>query len=305
MTTRRRGRGSVLAATLVASLAALLGAWVPGAHADVAAQGCSSHAVVVVEPGPGPVPICFDGTISGMDALQLAGANPVTYGFSGQGAAVCQLYGVGNPPDSSCLIGGGGQYWAYYRAGPGAGGWTYSRAGASTTTVTDGSMEGWRYGTGAAPTFVDYCSVVGCAPPATDPPATQPAPPPDPPASAAPQASGAASGPATPTVAGESASRPDGKAADAKGDGKAADGSTTASGDPKPGTPSTTGRDGRTTSATRRTAKRDSVEVAAGAGGGGSGGGSPIGMVVALAVVAAAVAGGLLLRRRRRGPAPG
>ena len=67
---------------------------------------------------------------------------------------MCALYGVGNPADSNCLIGPGGAYWAYYRAGPGATGWTYSRGGASGTTVTDGSVEGWRYGTGAAPAFV-------------------------------------------------------------------------------------------------------------------------------------------------------
>ena len=147
------------------------------ARADVTTQGCSARAVVVVEPGPGPVTICFDGSISGLDALQLAGANPVTYGFAGQGAAVCQLFGVGNPADSSCLVGPGGEYWAYYRAGPGAGGWTYSRGGASTTTVTDGSVEGWRYGTGAAPGFVSFCAVVGCGPPPTDPPPATQAPP--------------------------------------------------------------------------------------------------------------------------------
>ncbi len=147
------------------------------ARADVAAQGCSAQAVVVVEPGPGAVSICFDGSISGLEALQLAGANPVTYGFSGQGGAVCQLYGVGNAADSNCLIGPGGQYWAYSRAAPGASGWTYSRAGASTTTVTDGSVEGWRYGTGGAPVFVPFCSVVSCAPPPTEAPPPTAAPP--------------------------------------------------------------------------------------------------------------------------------
>ena len=77
-------------------------------------------AVVVVEPGPGPVPICFEGAISGLDALQLAVGVPnvATYGFAGQGAAVCAINGVGNPADqSSCLVGPGSQYWAYYRAG--------------------------------------------------------------------------------------------------------------------------------------------------------------------------------------------
>ena len=126
------------------------------AHADVDCAGLQRRARSSSSSRvPARSSICFDGSISGLDALQLAGANPATYGFAGQGAAVCQLYGVGNPADSSCLIGPGGQYWAYYRAGPGAGGWTYSRGGASSTTVTDGSVEGWRYGTGGAPGFVE------------------------------------------------------------------------------------------------------------------------------------------------------
>src|SRR4029077_1433092 len=132
--------------------------------------------------------------ISGLDALQLAGANPVTYGFAGQGAAVCQLYGVGNPADQSCLIGPGGQYWAYFRAAPGAGGWTYSRGGAASTTVVDGSVEGWRYGAGGAPGFVAFCSVVSCAPPPTSPPPTAPPVTAPPVAPAAPTASPAGGG---------------------------------------------------------------------------------------------------------------
>ena len=121
------GRRAVAVPSSRSSLAAAL----VGRHdcrADVTAQGCPRggrrrHGGT----GSARRSIHFDGTINGIDALQLAGANPVTYGFAGQGAAVCQLYGVGNPADGSCLIGPGGQYWAYFRAAPGAGGWTYSR----------------------------------------------------------------------------------------------------------------------------------------------------------------------------------
>ena len=300
MTTRARGRGVLLAVALVAST---LGIAAP-ARADVTAAGCSARAVVVVEPGPGPVTICFDGTISGLEALQLAGANPVTYGFAGQGAAVCQLYGVGNPADSSCLIGPGGQYWAYYRANPGAGGWTYSRAGATQTTVSDGSVEGWRYGTGAAPGFVSFCSQVGCGPPPTEPPPATQAPPP---VTAAPDSGPSSPGPvgdttATPPRATTDTGKPKGEAATTND--SAADAKDTKDGkDSKDGATTTTGRSGTKTS--ERRDESDTVEVAAGSGGGGSDGGSPLGVIVALAVVAVAVAGGLLLRRRRRGPAPG
>jgi hypothetical protein len=299
-----RARGLLLAVALAASVFGLAAP----AHADVSAQGCTARAVVVVEPGPGAVSICFDGAISGLDALQLAGADPVTYGFAGQGAAVCQLYGVGNPADSSCLVGSGGQYWAYYRAAPGAGGWTYSRAGASTTTVTDGSVEGWRYGTGGAPGFVSFCAVVGCAPPPTAPPPVTQAPPPvtDAPVATAPATAGSAS-PAPASSSAKDSGRADAKGSD-KADGKAADAGSADHGTTadRGSATSTTGKDGRNAAAhDDRKDRSATVELAAGGGGGGGDGGSPIGVIVALAVVAAGVGGGLWLRRRRRGPAPG
>jgi hypothetical protein len=309
MTAGARARGLLLAVALAGSVFGLAAP----AGAEVSAQGCTSRAVVVVEPGPGAVSICFDGAISGLDALQLAGANPVTYGFTGQGAAVCQLYGVGNPADSSCLVGSGGQYWAYYRAAPGAGGWTYSRAGASTTTVTDGSVEGWRYGTGGAPGFVSFCAVVGCGPPPTDPPPATQAPPPvtaAPPAAPAP-ATGGTAGPATASSSAKEPGKADAKA-DARSDTKDS-GKTAAAGSADHGTTadrgsatSTTDEHGRTTAAHDvRKDRSGPVELAAGGSGGGGDGGSPVGVIVAIAVVAAGVGGGLWLRRRRRGPAPG
>ncbi|HEY3673416.1 MAG TPA: hypothetical protein VGN51_20945 [Acidimicrobiia bacterium] len=310
MTFGGRGRAVLLAVALTVPSAGLAAGPAAVAHADVTAQGCSARAVVVVEPGPGPVTICFDGSVSGLEALQLAGANPVTYGFAGQGAAVCQLFGVGNPADqSSCLVGPGSQYWAYYRAGPGAGGWTYSRGGASTTTVTDGSVEGWRYGTGGAPGFVSFCAVVGCGPPPTEAPPVTQAPPavtPSPPMVA--PGTGTPTDSPTATVGGASASKADGKA-DSKSDSKAKDDSPSSGSDARKGADGATsttakGKDGRTTSAERKD-RSDSAEVAAGGSGGGSDGGSPIGVIVAIAIVAVAVAAGLLVRRRRGGPAHG
>jgi hypothetical protein len=294
-----RGRGLLLAGVLAASF---LGVTTP-AYADAGAQGCSARAVVVVEPGPGPVTICFDGTISGLVALQLAGANPVTYGFAGQGAAVCQLYGVGNPADSSCLIGPGGQYWAYYRAGPGATGWTFSRAGASSTTVTDGSVEGWRYGTGAAPGFVSFCSVAGCASPPTDPPPATAATPPatGAPSATAPSATGGAPESSAP-ASGASDAKPGATASGVPGQG---DDSASPAGTSAEAAPSTTGKGGHSASSDDRGHRSGTVEVAAGSAGGGGGGGSPAGVIVALVIVGAGVTGGLWLRRRRRGPASG
>lgn len=297
MTAGARVRRLLFAAALVASLVGF--ATPDPAGADAGTQGCSSRAVVVVEPGPGPVTICFDGTISGLDALQLAGANPVTYGFAGQGGAVCQLYGVGNPADSSCLVGPGGQYWAYYRAGPGAGGWTYSRGGASSTTVTDGSVEGWKYGTGAAPGFVSFCAVAGCAPPPTDPPPVTEA---APPVTAAPATAAPVTGAPSDTAA-PGTTKPARGSEAAKDGGRSGDHPSSGAADPKRGGTTTTGKSGTKTSDHRPSS--GNVELASGGSGGGGGAGSPVGVVVALAAVAVAVATGLLLRRRRRGPAPG
>lgn len=295
------GRGlrvlQVLLVALVSAAALGLG---PAAHADVVAQGCSSRAVVVVEPGPGAVSICFDGSISGLAALRLAGANPVTYGFAGQGAAVCQLYGVGNPPDQSCLIGPGGQYWAYFRAAPGAGGWTYSRGGAGSTTVVDGSVEGWRYGTGSPPGFVAFCSVVSCAPPPTSPPATAPpatAPPVAPAAPAGPTASPAGGGNGGAAAPGAPATTAPSSAKDGKGGAGAESGAAATS---------TIGGAGGTGTTGKRQARRAGDDVALGPGSGSGGNsGSPLGVVIAIVVVVLAAGTGFWVRHRRRGSAPG
>ncbi|HUF83364.1 MAG TPA: hypothetical protein VMQ81_02115 [Acidimicrobiia bacterium] len=127
-----------------------------------------SRAVVIVDTGGGArrTVITFSGSISGLGALQAAGANPETIDYGGSlGQAVCKLYGVGDNPDpSSCPDG-----WRYYRATGGAGGWSYSGAGPSNTTVRDGDVEGWGYNT--TPPFSSFCSVAGCAPPPPPPPA--------------------------------------------------------------------------------------------------------------------------------------
>ena len=143
------------------------------ARAVVSAEAGTSTAVVVVDTGSGAHQsvIHFDGSISGYTRCNSPVRNPVSIAYGALGQAVCQLYGVGDAPVPSQCPGG---YWVYYRAVGGAGGWTQSSLGVSNTTVHDGDVEGWKYG-GGQPPFASYCSVVGCAPPPTDPPpATQP-----------------------------------------------------------------------------------------------------------------------------------
>lgn len=145
------------------------------------ATGGPHRATVVVDPGSGPVwsaCISFSGTISGLDALELAaatipGLDPVYEPYPGQGRAVCRLLGVGNDPPN-CL-GKTVEYWSYFRNG------AYSRGGGGASVVTDGDVEGWAFTTGAAPRAsthgtqaVPASAVPTTAPPTTPPPASPP-----------------------------------------------------------------------------------------------------------------------------------
>jgi hypothetical protein len=166
---------------------ALLCALAIGAAVTVAdappVAAAESRAVVVIDTSQGSrrTVITFSGSITGIKALELAGASPVTYGFAGQGAAVCALDGVGHAANDGCLgTPSDPRYWAYFRAPDGAGGWAYSNQCACTTTVRDGDVEGWRFGTGQQPPFVSFCDVAGCAPPPTSSSTPTPAPAPAP-----------------------------------------------------------------------------------------------------------------------------
>ncbi len=161
-----RVRHAVLAAalTVVCLLAALVGPMAPRAIASG-----PSRAVVVADSGTGVVVrgIEFEGdSISGIEALQLAGLAPVLQSFTGEGGAVCAISGVGCPSDDSCLTcDGRGYYWSYWRAPAGSSGYAYSRVGAGATRVHDGDVEAWRWGTGSAPAYRSFTSVFPPAPP--------------------------------------------------------------------------------------------------------------------------------------------
>lgn len=155
---RLRSALGAAAVIVVCLLAAMAGGRAPGA----AASG-PNRAVVVADSGTGVLVrgIEFEAdSISGVEALQLAGLDPVLQGFDGQGGAVCALQGVGCPSDGSCLTcDARGYYWAYHRAPAGSGAFTYSRVGAGATRVHDGDVEGWKWGTGSPPPFHSFASV--------------------------------------------------------------------------------------------------------------------------------------------------
>lgn len=146
---------------------------------EVGAQ-TAHRAAVVVDTGSGVVTRCVtfaEDAITGLAALERAGLDPVVRAFSGQGGGVCGLNGVGCPADSSCLTCQAPNYWAYYRADGGAGGFTYSSAGAGSTSVTDGDVEAWRWGSGAAPGYRSFDSVCPLQPPPTTTTTSAPSPP--------------------------------------------------------------------------------------------------------------------------------
>ncbi len=148
------------------------------------AQAAAEHrALVVVDTGTTTYRqlITFtEDSVTGVHALELAGANPVIYTYSGQGGAVCRLFGVGRDSGPGCLGGADGdsRYWAYFRAPSGTSSFTYSRAGAGSVQVHDGDVEGWKFGTGQAPAW----SAVP-APPTTTTTGVPTPPPTSPPAS--------------------------------------------------------------------------------------------------------------------------
>jgi hypothetical protein len=274
----------------------------------------SSRAVVNV--GGSNHVVTFDGSTSGIAALQMAaGVEIISYG--GQGVAVCRINGVGNPPiPGECLGEASGQYWSYWRAAPGAGGFSYSGGGAGGTLVTDGAVEGWSFGSGSPPPFSSFCAVAGCAPPAP-PPTVAPIAPPIAPPAAPPTARPTSS----PAVAGSSGSSSTGGSAAAttnetkgsagnqdpgkeagKGSGSAKNGDSNAPDQPDSGSGSASeSSDGGTG---RGANERDGQQAAGPVVSREDEGGSPWGVAAAAGAFAALGAGGYVVRKRRRLPLP-
>jgi hypothetical protein len=274
------------------------------------ASAATATAVVVIDTGTNvrSAVIHFEGTVTGIEALQLAGANPVTYGYAGQGAAVCELDGVGNPP-SSCLIGPNSEYWAYFVSRDGATSWTYARGCACSSTVGDGAVEGWRYGTGAAPrASASFCAYVSCAAPA---PTTAPS-------GGGGGSSGGAGGGSSGSGGGGTAGVEPSAGGGPGGSANGAPGNVGAAGAGTGGAPPVADNDAppaadivpSTTSASTTTTRRDDGDrrlaaLARNGSGGGDGSGSPLGVVIAAGALGATVAGAVALRRRRIRSSPG
>ena len=183
---------------VAAACAPVLG---PAAAPVVAAQPTPAHrAAVIVDTGTEVRRVCVrfaEESITGIEALTRAGTDPVLRAFSGKGAAVCSLCGTGCPGDETCLTcDPGGRFWSYSRAPAGTAALRTSGVGASSTTVRDGDVEGWRWGTGGTPPFATVAEVCGEAPDPSTTTTAATAPPPGP-ATAPPPAVTTAPSPAT------------------------------------------------------------------------------------------------------------
>ena len=163
----------------LAALGAIVGLIVAGSVGGPgSARADTMHRAAVIVEGDGQVRRIVvefpEDSITGIELLRRAGADPVVYAYSGIGGAVCRLFGVGRDAGPDCLGGtnGDARYWAYFRASAGSSTFRYAAVGGGSTSVRDGDVEGWRYGTGASPTYASIDSILGISPPPTAPPPT-------------------------------------------------------------------------------------------------------------------------------------
>jgi len=89
---------------------------------------------------------------TGLNALQ--GAGFTVTGTQRWGLAfVCRINGQPTPAQDPCVnTPPPTAYWSYWHGTPG-GTWTYSSVGASSYNPAIGTVEGWRYGSGQAPSI--------------------------------------------------------------------------------------------------------------------------------------------------------
>ncbi len=134
----------------VVAVAFLFGSLFPIGAAPAACAAEGPTAALVVDTGSGDAlrycVVLPDGSVTGLEVIKLASEqHGLQYRLGYGGNVVCQLAGVGYESDE-CLK-EGPEFWGYWR-GNGSGGWEWSSSGAGSTTVRDGDVEGWAWGTG-------------------------------------------------------------------------------------------------------------------------------------------------------------
>jgi hypothetical protein len=310
-TNARTGRVGLVALALVSLVLGALAITSPSSGA-----AGPNRAAVIVETGADThrVLIEFDAeSISGLEALELAGAQPSIASWTGMGGAVCALYGVGHPANQQECLGtpGDQRFWAYWHVPAGGSGFTdetFSRAGGSSVRVRDGDVEGWRYGTGEPPEFVAFASLV--PPPPPPPPTDEPSP------STRPAGSGPSVGPAGPSGAGGPSATvgtttttrrasirpaaPSRRNKDADKDGDQADGRRKAGGDDDRGETAGKSGDDAPPDASDARSRQEVDSEQASASREGSGGGGSAWALIGFAIVMGALAAAIYVAHRAR-----
>lgn len=139
------------------------------------------RAGVIVQHGDGSVQaqcVTFpEESITGLDILLRSGLDLNIDASNSMGATICRLDGEGCTfPQQDCFCqctGSNCVYWSYWRWENGT--WVYSNLGASSTSVTDGGIEGWVWGQGnngaspppSPPPIDDICAASAPTPTAT------------------------------------------------------------------------------------------------------------------------------------------
>jgi hypothetical protein len=127
--------------------------------APAAAQGVTRVALVI-DPGDGTL-ITTVVTLSrahptGYDVLQQSGVDVLAQN-SAMGVAICSISGTGCPM-SNCFCQAPANNWTYWHLQEGI--WVYSAVGASMHRVSDGAVEGWRWGSGDPPRVLTFDEVL-------------------------------------------------------------------------------------------------------------------------------------------------
>ncbi|TPG19474.1 hypothetical protein [Pedococcus bigeumensis] len=179
--------------TAVAGLVVAGGLTLPGGAAQAAACSGTSGVTVVIDYGSSSTTSCASGDpTSAMSALRAVAAvvSPQRY----PGTVVCRINGT--PASDPCIqMPPADAYWAFYHALRG-GSWTYSQVGVAGYNPAPGSVIGFAFGSGGAPSSA--------------PPAAAPKPQPKPTPRPSPSSSSSKPPAAKPKPAGTTPAKPSG-----------------------------------------------------------------------------------------------
>ncbi|WP_157581838.1 MULTISPECIES: hypothetical protein [unclassified Phycicoccus] len=269
----------------VAGLVLAGGLALPGGAAQAAACSNTTGVTVVIDYGSSSSTLCAADDTSAMKVLKKVATvvSPVQY----PGTVVCKINSV--PSDQSCQrMPPASAYWAFFHA-PRGGSWTYSSSGVADYDPAPGSVIGFAFGSGGAPSSPPPAKAAPKPSPSPSPSSSSsrpPAPKPKPASTTPPRPSSSSSSagakPGTTSAAG-SVTRPGPRP------------STTA-----PGSTTTTAPSGTTTGTTPSTDSTGDGANAAAARADSTDSGSPTTLLAGLGLVGLVGAGAAYLAIRRR-----